>query len=205
MPKKPLSDTELVQKALAQDIDAFGELIERYQEKLTRYILRISYFSPAEAEEILQEVFLKAWKNLNDFDQSLSFSSWIYRITHNHTISQFRKSKSRGQDKQINLDDQLFQIKSHDEELGEQFDKKMQADAVKEALQEMSDQYREVLILRYFEDKSYDEISDILKKPMGTVATLVNRAKKQFQEKYRMMDTDPFLIHDSKFSPQNSH
>jgi RNA polymerase sigma-70 factor (ECF subfamily) len=180
-----VKDLHLVQKALLEDIDAFGELINRYQEKLQRYVLRISHFSVEEAEEILQEVFLKAWKNLRDFDQSLAFSSWIYRITHNHTISSFRKAKSRGQDKQVGIDDQLFHLKSKELELGEQLDKKIHAKKVREALEKMPENYKEILILRYFEDKSYEDISDILKKPMGTVATLVNRAKKKFRENYQ--------------------
>ncbi len=179
-----MKDLHLVQKALLEDIDAFGELIERYQEKLQRYVLRISHFSPEEAEEILQEVFLKAWKNLKDFDQKLAFSSWIYRITHNHTISSYRKAKSRGQDTQVGIDDQLFHLKSKELELGEKLDKKILSKKVKNALEKMPDHYREILILRYFEDKSYEDISDILKKPMGTIATMVNRAKKKFKDAY---------------------
>ena len=62
-----LSDNTLVQKSL-EDLDKFGMLIERYEEKLKRYILRISHFTIEEAEEILQEVFIKAWKNLREFD-----------------------------------------------------------------------------------------------------------------------------------------
>lgn len=189
MPESSHSDVQLVQKALSENIDAFAELINRYEAKLMRYILRISHFSVAEAEEILQEVFLKAWKNLRDFDQSLSFSSWIYRITHNHTISQFRKAKSRGQDKTHSIEDQLFEIKSDDLELGEQLDKKELAKKVREALELLPKNYRDVLVLKYLEDKSYEDISDILKKPMGTVATLLNRAKKTFREQLERNDS----------------
>jgi len=90
-----LPDETLAQNAL-QDMQYFEILIERYQGKLKHYVLRISHFSEMEAEEILQEVFIKVWKNLNDFDQNMKFSTWIYQITHNTTISQWRKAKSRG-------------------------------------------------------------------------------------------------------------
>lgn len=184
MSKKSVSDSILVKKALLEDMDAFALLIDRYQNKLHRYVLRISHFTVAEAEEILQEVFLKAWKNLKDFDQSLAFSSWIYRITHNETISSFRKAKSRGQDTKVSIDEELFHLSSKELELGDQLDKKIIAKKVQAAIEKMPEKYREVLILRYFEDKSYEDISDILKKPMGTVATMVNRAKKAFRSTY---------------------
>lgn len=181
MTKNPVSDQELVKKAL-NDVHAFGELIERYQQKLIRYILRISHFTSEEAEEILQESFLKAWKNLNDFDTSLSFSSWIYRIVHNQTISRYRKESSRGEVNKAALDKQLFHLKSEDLELGEKVDKKLTAEMVHNILDTLPRKYRNVLVLKFLEGKSYQDISEILKKPMGTVSTLINRAKKAFKK-----------------------
>ncbi len=184
MPSSELSDIELVQKCL-KDPEVFGELIDRYEGKLIRYIQRISAYRSDEAEEILQEVFLKAWKNLNDFDTKLSFSSWIYRITHNETISQFRKTKSRGENKLIPLDEQVFQVIANDMEIGEIIDQKERNQQVTRCISMLSPNHQEVLILKYLEDKSYEEISDILQKPMGTVATLLNRAKKAFKTSYK--------------------
>jgi RNA polymerase sigma-70 factor, ECF subfamily len=176
------SDEQLAKKSV-NDLDAFAELIGRYEEKLIRYILRISNIRTEEAEEILQEVFLKAWKNINDFDPSLKFSSWIYRITHNETISHHRKRTTRGEDKKISIDDALFQVQSKELPIPEQLDQKLRAKQVHDAIDKMDEKYKEILILRYFEDKSYEEISDILKRPSGTVATLISRAKKQFEQK----------------------
>ena len=87
------TDEELVKLAL-QKQEHFVYLINRYQHKLLRYIKRISNFSVEETEDILQEVFIKVYRNLEGFDQSLKFSSWIYRIAHNQTISHFRKSRA---------------------------------------------------------------------------------------------------------------
>lgn len=186
----PLSDEKLVQKSL-QDVNYFGTLIERYENKLQTYILRISSFSLEEAEDILQEVFLKAWKDLASFDQTLKFSSWIYRIAHNHVISSYRKHKSRGYDKNVSLDDKLFHLASPELAIETQLNQKTQAQFVRATLLLLSSTYREILVLRYFEDKSYAEISDILKKPEGTVATLLSRAKKQFKE--LILKKDPNL------------
>ncbi len=175
------SDEELIKKSL-EDLDFFGELVDRYEPKLKNYILRISAFSLEEAEEILQEVFLKVWKNMNDFSPDMKFSSWIYRIAHNETISAYRKSAARGEDKKMELDETLFEILPDKVDLTKEIDQKLNAHLVRKVLENMSENYREVLILYFLEDKSYEEISDILRKPMGTVATLLNRAKQNFRE-----------------------
>ncbi|MCK5123440.1 MAG: RNA polymerase sigma factor [Candidatus Pacebacteria bacterium] len=178
---KELSDEELVEKSL-QDIDYFAFIYERYEKKLTRYILRISSFSFEEAEDVLQEAFLKAWKNLNEFNGDLKFSSWIYRIVRNTTITEWKKSQSKGQDKKQDIDEELFQnlpsSLNIEKEANQKFDKKN----IRKILQLMPEKYREVLILKFLEEKDYQEISDILKKSSGTVATLINRAKKSFYE-----------------------
>ena len=87
---KQLSDREIVEKSLA-DIDYFSCLYDRYESRLFRYIKRIALVNDEQAHDILQEAFIKIWRNLNEFDQSLKLSSWIYRIVHNETVSCWRK------------------------------------------------------------------------------------------------------------------
>ena len=178
---KNISDEELVKKSL-QNIDYFACIYERYEQKLIRYILRISSFSIEEAEDILQEAFLKAWKNLNEFDGDLKFSSWIYRIVRNTTITEWKKTKSKGRDKKQDIDEELFRnipsLLNTEKEADQKFNNKN----IGKILQLMPEKYREVLILKFLEEKNYQEISDILKKPNGTIATLINRAKKSFHE-----------------------
>lgn len=183
-----MTDLELIQKALGNDIECFAELIKRYEAPLLRYILRISSFSEEEAEEILQEAFIKAWSNLNDFDQDIKFSSWIYRIVHNQTISEFRKAKSRAYDKKVDLENELFENLGSEIDLVKQTNTKLNQEILARALYNLKIKYREILVLRYLEEKSYDEISDIIKKPQGTVATMLNRAKKQLKEKLEKID-----------------
>jgi RNA polymerase sigma-70 factor (ECF subfamily) len=179
---KDKTDEELV--AMTLENEAFyALLVERYEEKLSRYILRISGGSREDIEDTLQEVFISAYKNLNDFDQDLKFSSWIYRIAHNKVISNFRKITARPKTVTYEGDNQLLNILASDEDLVNDLEKKYTAEEVKNILDQMEERYREVLVLKFLEEKDYKEISDILKKPMGTVATLINRAKKQFKEK----------------------
>jgi len=172
------TDEKLVQLAL-EDVDWFGLLVERYEERLKRYILRISSFPIETVEEILQDVFLKTWKNLNGFSGDVKFSSWIYRIAHNETISAFRRAKSRGHDQQVELDENLFIPDKTD--FVREFDKEITAQKIQKTLTELPEKYREALVLKFLEDQSYEEIADILHCPMGTVATLISRAKKQFR------------------------
>ncbi|MBU2524510.1 RNA polymerase sigma factor [Patescibacteria group bacterium] len=180
---KGKSDKELVKLSLL-DSDNFLFLMEKYKEPLKRYIWRISAVTKEEAEDILQEVFIKVYRNLYDYDGEFSFSSWIYRITHNETISCIRKMKVRPQ--LISVEDDevgaFVQMLPGDADVENEVKLKELSKIVRRMLANLSEKYRTVLILRYLEDKSYEEISDILQKSIGTVSTLINRAKKQFKD-----------------------
>lgn len=176
------TDEEIV-SLIPEDRDNFLYLTERYEDKLLGYIKKISGVSQEEAEDILQEVFLKVYINLYSFDSSLKFSSWIYRITHNQVVSYFRKKKARPQQVFLDADSDFLNNIASEFNIKKELDQKLLERNISKVLAEMDIKYREVLILNFFEGKGYKEISDILKKPMGTVATLIRRAKKQFQEK----------------------
>lgn len=172
------SDEQLVELSLVDEA-AFAEIVNRYEGRLRNYVRRISSFPDEEVEEILQDVFVAVWKNLRGFDVKIKFSSWIYRITHNQTISLFRKFKSRGRDKEAELTSELFLPMR--ENFVDEVDAQIDAGLIQTALAELSDKYREVLVLRFFEDLSYEEIADVLRCPVGTVSTLVARARKKFR------------------------
>ena len=176
------TDEELVARTL-ENPEIYALLVERYEKKLLRYIMRILSGTKEDAEDILQDVFLSAYKNLNDFDQELKFSSWIYRIAHNKVISHFRKVTARPKTMTYEGDSQLLNILASEEDIAKSLEKRHDAGEVRNILDELDEKYREVLFLKFLEEKDYKEISDILEKPMGTVATLINRAKKQFREK----------------------
>ena len=176
------TDEQLVALTL-KNPEAYAFLVQRYEEKLLRYVMRISRSTKEDGEDILQDVFLSAYKNLNDFDQALKFSSWVYRITHNKVISHFRKVTARPKTTTYEGDSNLLNILASDEDLARELERKYTVAEVKGVLEKLDERYREVLVLKFLEEKDYKEISDILEKPMGTVATLISRAKKQFKEK----------------------
>ncbi len=181
---KTKTDAELVALTL-QDREIFSYLVNRYEAKLFRYIRRFTGVSIECAEDILQEAFIKIYRNLNDFDTDLSFSSWVYRIAHNEAINHLKKANGH-LTVPLETDDKdalsLINILESETDIPKELDKKDLRKKVQKVVSMLSPDFREMLILRYLEEKDYKEISDILKKPMGTVATLINRAKVQFKQ-----------------------
>ena len=178
-----LTDGDLVLLTL-ENANNFSYLVTRYQGKLQFYIRRISGVSQEDAEDMLQEIFVKMYTNLNSFDLSLKFSSWAYRIAHNHVISSFRKKQARPQESSFDADERLINKLVANLDLELELDRRFLHDHIAKLFDKLDVKYREVMVLKYFEEKTYEEISDILKKPVGTVGTLVNRAKKLFKELY---------------------
>lgn len=178
---KNKSDEELAGLVI-DNPDFYYFLMERYEAKILRYIRRISNFSKETTEDLGQEIFLKAYENINDLDENLKFSSWLYRIARNHVISFWRKNKNRKLVSSFDADENFKNMFESDEDIAKDLEKKITAEEIGKILEKMKIEYREVLVLRFLEDKDYNEISDILKKPVGTVGTLLNRAKKEFKK-----------------------
>lgn len=179
LPRLLPSDAEIVRMTL-KDPNQYGLLVERYEAKLRRYILRLGVRVPDDQLDVLQEIFIKAYRNLNSFDTSLSFSSWIYRIAHNEAISFYRKKNVRPEGHLVADGDEVLSFISSSSAAPDiTFDQTLNAERINEALTTLDQKYREPLILRFFEHKEYDEISDILQIPIGSVGTLIHRGKKQ--------------------------
>lgn len=166
-----LADDEMVTLSL-KDMDYFNCIVLRYSDRLARYIKRISGASDQEVEDVLQDAFVKIWKNLNEYRSGLKLSSWLYRIAHNVTISRWRKISTH----QKALTEGVNEIiKVNYDESDEN---ESQEEQVQELIQQLDAKYRDVVILKYFESMNYEEISDILKIPEGTVAIRLNRGRK---------------------------
>lgn len=184
MQKDPqhMSDEEIVSMAL-RDKAFFAHIVLRYEDKLSRYITRLGIRNEEDKQDTLQDIFIKIYRNLNGFDTSLSFSSWVYRIAHNEAVSAYRKKNVRPEGHLIDEGNELVAREITMEEGAEkQFDKQINAQEVYRALEKVDEKYKDVLILRFFEHKEYEEISDILKIPTGSVGTLIHRGKQQIKE-----------------------
>ncbi|MFA6159738.1 MAG: RNA polymerase sigma factor, partial [Parcubacteria group bacterium] len=178
--KKELTDGELVEIVRNSNQERYGEIIERYQGKLFAYLFRL-IGSRDEAQDILQDVFLKAYRNLQSYDTARKFSSWIYRIAHNEAVNFIKR---RALKRFIPWEDiaatkDKLEMMSFEEGADKAWLRKEIGKEVNVALDKMPFKYKQVLVLRYFSDKSYEEISEILGKPMNTVGTLISRAKQK--------------------------
>ena len=169
------TEAELIRLARG-DAEYFVCIMRRFEAPLLRYIHRITSVDDDEAADLLQEIFIKAYKNLNAIDETISVSAWLYRATRNHVISSYRKQLARPQLLQNN-DDEFISTIASDVDLSLATDQILLRERLNRALSQLPDKYREVVVLRYFEEKEYKEISDITKKPIGTISTLLSRAK----------------------------
>lgn len=164
-----MTDEELIKIIRTSDQELYSEIVKRYQDKLFRYASNI-VVNEARAMDIVQQTFIKAFINLNSFDTRMSFSSWIYRIAHNETMNMIKKYK-----KEISLLPDFY-IQSADN-IEDDYFKKETITEVRKCLNDIPVLYSEPLSLYYLEEKSYEEISDILRLPIGTIGTRINRAK----------------------------
>ncbi len=166
---KNLSDEKIVEIVRTKDKNFYAEIIHRYEKKLLRYALYL-FNDEQLAADAVQEALIKAYVNLHSFDVKKKFSSWLYRIVHNQAINLIRKNKQHSLieenselDSGIDLEDDLIkkELKAH----------------LHNCINQMPILYKEPLTLYFLEEKSYEEISDILRLPIGTVGTRIKRAK----------------------------
>lgn len=169
-----MSDEEIVGLIIVGDKDKFIQLYRKYEIKLLNYIKRFIY-NEEDAIDVLQNVFVKSYENLNSFDRKLKFNSWIYRIAHNESINYFKKhgKHSEGLIEMDIVFPVLFAKEKSDQLSINNENKKM----FENLLGELDIKYREILILTFWEELSYEEIGDILKIPTSTVGVRLRRAK----------------------------
>ena len=178
---KKLSDEELVEIVRSKDQELYAELVRRYQDKLMRYA---SYLikQEAKAADVVQESLIKAFTNLKSFKTDKKFSSWLYRIVHNQAINQIKKDK-----KLISLEASgwLAHLPTRERSALDDLSKKEIVHLVNSALKDLPIAYAEPLALYYLEEKSYEEISDILRLPLGTVGTRISRGRVKLKKIYQ--------------------
>lgn len=162
------------------DTERFHEIENRYHDKILFYLWHL-VGSKEEAEDLLQDVLVKAYGAMSHFDNRKHFSSWIYRIAHNEAVNHLKR---RNRCRSISWEDIVsrkdrLDISDHQDSPQERWIRGERRVEVRRALKLLSPKYREVLLLRYYFEKSYDEISEIINRPRNTVGTLISRAKKR--------------------------
>ncbi len=164
------SDASIVARITGGDIDAYGELMARYEPKLHRYVTYLIHDEMA-AHDVVQETFIRTYQNLRGFNPAYKFSSWIYRIAHNQAMNAVKKFRHHDGD----IDE--LPDTAYDAALDASFDAALLRGHVQQCLDELDPKYRAVVHLIYFEHMKYDEVSDILHVPTSTVGVWLSRAK----------------------------
>ncbi|MGH8013989.1 MAG: sigma-70 family RNA polymerase sigma factor [Candidatus Binataceae bacterium] len=171
-----LDESELVQRARRRDSRAFSVLVERYQRRVVGVALAVVH-NQDDALELAQETFVRAYENLGKFESRSSFSTWLYRIAANLAID-FRRRESRhtvlrGEE----AENELRRMPSHN---GDSFNETARGELsqrIQAALKELTPEHRTVILLREVEGLSYDEISEVLQCPRGTVMSRLHYAR----------------------------
>jgi len=183
------TDESLAARVQAGDTAAFGTLLERYEQKLKRYGRKF-LARQEDIEDIVQDVFESAFRNIKSFDAARRFSPWIFRIAHNAFVNALRKNKL-APFLVFDFDTILAHSTEEAPADAEREHNEMRA-LIERGLERLDAMQREILVLFYLEDFSYQEIADILHVPMGTVGVRLSRAREQLRQVYALLD----IIHD---------
>lgn len=175
--KPELTDEQLVLAVREKDKELYSEIIKRYSKKIGHYLCNFIK-DEDERQDVIQLVFIKAYRNLYDFDANRRFSPWLYRIAHNEALNYLKKYKKES----LFLDEKEWEVADEKFDLDEKIDSKILKTKIEKGLLKLKDKYREALLLYFFEQKTYEEIGDILQVPRNTVGVFIMRGKKALKE-----------------------
>ncbi len=180
------TDEHIALRVQQGDKEAFGTLVDRYEPKISRYGMK--FLSRNEdIQDIVQDIFLSAYQNIQGFNTAQRFSPWIYRIAHNTFINALKKHSHRPLTL-IDFDALVSHIVYEDPAESERTQKEMRA-MIDKGLEQVAPKYKEVLILYYLEDMSYKEIAQVLHIPTSTVGIRLKRAKEALKSVYTQTNT----------------
>lgn len=171
-----MEEKDLICRAARGDAEAFRQLVEAYQTPAYRLAARMC--GPDSAEDVTQEAFLAAWRALPEFRGDCRFSTWLYRLVSNAAIDCLRREKKHRDTGDVD-DLELPDGGPSPQERAERSDTR---DAVRRALDRLSPEHRQVLLLRFMQELDYGEIARALNVSEGTVKSRINRAKSKLRE-----------------------
>lgn len=184
--ENPVSDIEIIQKVTSGNVQAFAEIVRKYQEKVLR--LCISMVDERMAEDATQEIFLKVYESLAEFEGRSAFSTWLYRIASNHCLNIISKRKNERLDSLDGLTEKygeslrLLRVENHP---SKQIENKQMVEAI---FKQISPEEKLILTLREMEGFSYKELSELLQIPIETVKVRLFRARQSFKNILNKID-----------------
>jgi len=169
------TDEEIALKAQSGDTESFGELVGRYEAKLLRYARKF-LLEPDDAQDLVQDIFIKAYENLRSFDATRRFSPWIYRIAHNEFVNELKKRQTRKTVFTIDFDTMFPNLQAPERADTAALERDSR-EMMEKHLEKVDPKYREPLVLYYIEGMDYREIAEILHIPVSTVGVRLSRAR----------------------------
>jgi len=181
--------SSLINQALTGDQKAFSEIVNQYQDKIFNFVIR-TVKERELAEDITQETFIKAYKALASFNSEYAFSTWLYKIAANNCIDHFRKKrlKTYSLDTPITAKDgELYRDYPDNDDHTPEYKLIIKEKSIQiiDAINSLPKKYKEVILLRHTKDKSYEEISEELNIPLGTVKVRIFRAREMLKMKLK--------------------
>ena len=178
------SDEKLILRFQEGDINAYNELVKRYKDRLLNFVLR--YFNNVEqAEDVVQDTLIKLYTHASYYKNVAKFSTWIFTIAKNNALTELRKNKRKKTDSLWTKDGQIIDINSKEESLDSKVQNEIAIDQLNKFLDEIPENFRMAVVLRDFQELSYEEISKILEIPIGTIKSRINRGRIQLAEKMK--------------------
>ena len=181
-------DDRLIADALQGDQKAYEALLARHNKAIFHVVMKIVR-NREEAQDLVQETFMKAFNALASYRSEYRFSTWLYKIAANCAIDFVRKKRieALSLDKPIETRDGRVEFEVPDSSWDPEQDlvRKQKLKSIEEAIDSLPDKYREVIIFRHQDDKPYEEIADILKVPVGTVKARIFRARELLKKKLK--------------------
>ena len=182
--KFKLSDEKLILRFQEGDINAYNELVKRYKDRLLNFVFR--YFNNREqAEDVVQDTLIKLYTHASYYKNIAKFSTWIFTIAKNNALTELRKNKRKQTDSLWTEDGKVIDINSNDQSLEIKVQNEIAIDQLNKFLDEIPENFRIAVVLRDFQELSYDEISKILEIPIGTIKSRINRGRIQLAEKMK--------------------
>lgn len=181
------SDEDIACLVQSGKIGAFAVLVERYENKMKGYGRKFLNIKE-DIEDIVQRIFIKAYKNIQSFDVKRKFSSWLYRIAHNEFVNELKRKK-REKLRFFDFDTVLPHLLASGGNSNHNVDREGMKKMIDQCLDRLAPKYREPLILRYFHDLSYEEIADVLGIPVSTVGIRLKRGKDNLKSLIKKIKT----------------
>ena len=170
------TDEQVATAVQRGNADAFKVIMERYEAKMVRYARRF-LFRGDDVNDVVQEVFIKAYVNIRSFDASRRFSPWLYRIAHNEFVNAVKKKQKERDNVTIFDFDVLFPHPIAKETADGSFAQHELKTMLDGSLDQLSPKYKDPLVLYYFEEMDYKAIADILRIPVSTVGVRLQRGR----------------------------